>query len=639
VFPENADIDVVPLYWDVDQAPFAAPRRDSHGAAVEVPHTPVGTINLDHLIDRRRALVPAGSRASTATYFNAFPAAYWRRWTRVDEVTLTVRASGAGARVSVYKSTADGRLQRVHTERLADLAPDEVGEVRIPLSLRPFVDGGWYWFDLIAGHEDAVLERAWYAHDGAEDTPHGSVTVSVTTFDRPSWCVALLEQLADAVDEADDIDAVQIVDQGSQRVRDAPGFTAVADRLGGRLRMIEQPNLGGSGGFARGMDEARQAALSTYILLLDDDVVLERESIRRAVAFADQCRRPTIVGGHMFSSYARASLHSMGEVVARGKFFWGPAPNVVEDHDFAVQSLRATPWMHRRVDVDYNGWWMCLIPIEVVKTVGLALPVFIKWDDAEYGLRAQAAGFPTVTLPGMALWHVPWTDKDDTLDWQAYFHQRNRLVAALLHSEHDHGGTVLRDSFAHQVKHILSMQYSTARLRLTALEDVMTGPEHLHATLPTALAQLRAVRIGHADATIRPDPEEFPAPLGRNDVGQPARPRGRVQVLRSAAAAMLRQARPVPAGANARPQEVVPARDADWWRLSRLDSALVSSRDGGGVAWYRRDRDQALHLLRRSVDAYAALWREWPALRDRYRDAAVDITGPSTWAMTFGAEG
>jgi galactofuranosylgalactofuranosylrhamnosyl-N-acetylglucosaminyl-diphospho-decaprenol beta-1,5/1,6-galactofuranosyltransferase len=341
----------------------------------------------------------------------------------------------------------------------------------------------------------------------------------------------------------------------------------------------------------------------------------------------------------MFSSYARASLHSMGEVVARTKFFWGPAPNVVEDHDFAVQNLRATPWMHRRVDVDYNGWWMCLIPIEVVTTVGLALPAFIKWDDAEYGLRTQAAGFPTVTLPGMALWHVPWTDKDDSLDWQAYFHQRNRLVAALLHSEHEHGGTVLRDSFAHQVKHILSMQYSTARLRLKAVEDVMTGPEHLHATLPTALAQLRAVRAGHADATIRPDPEEYPAPLGTHDVAQPVRPRGRLQVLRSAAAGMLRQARPVSAAANARPQQAVPARDADWWRLSRLDSALVSSRDGSGVAWYRRDRDQALDLLRRSVDAYAALRREWPVQRDRYRDAAADITSPSTWARTFSAEG
>ncbi len=52
-------------------------------------------------------------------------------------------------------------------------------------------------------------------------------------------------------------------------------------------------------------------------------------------------------------------------------------------------NLRNTPWLHRRVDVDYNGWWMCLIPTAVIKEIGLSLPLFLKWDDAEYGLRAN----------------------------------------------------------------------------------------------------------------------------------------------------------------------------------------------------------------------------------------------------------
>ena len=62
------------------------------------------------------------------------------------------------------------------------------------------------------------------------------------------------------------------------------------------------------------------------------------------------------------------------------------------------------------------------------------MPLFIKWDDSEFGLRAKQAGYPTVSFPGAAVWHVPWTDKNDALDWQSYFHQRNRFIAALLHS-------------------------------------------------------------------------------------------------------------------------------------------------------------------------------------------------------------
>ena len=58
------------------------------------------------------------------------------------------------------------------------------------------------------------------------------------------------------------------------------------------------------------------------------------------------------------------------------------------------------------------------------------LPLFIKLDDVGYGLRAAEHGYGTVTLPGCAIWHMAWSDKDDAIDWQAYFHLRNRLVVA-----------------------------------------------------------------------------------------------------------------------------------------------------------------------------------------------------------------
>jgi galactofuranosylgalactofuranosylrhamnosyl-N-acetylglucosaminyl-diphospho-decaprenol beta-1,5/1,6-galactofuranosyltransferase len=129
--------------------------------------------------------------------------------------------------------------------------------------------------------------------------------------------------------------------------------------------------------------------------------------------------------------------------------------------------------MHRRIDVDFNGWWMCLVPTSIVREIGLSLPVFIKWDDAEYGIRARRHGYQTVTLPGAAVWHMPWTEKDDTIDWQAYFHQRNRWLAALVYSPYKKGGMLPRMSFMVDVKHLLSMQYSAVELRLDALEDLL----------------------------------------------------------------------------------------------------------------------------------------------------------------------
>ena len=142
------------------------------------------------------------------------------------------------------------------------------------------------------------------------------------------------------------------------------------------------------------MDETARAGRSDYVLLLDDDITFDPEGVLRAVTFADLARRPTIVGGHMFSLYDRSVLHAFGETVAPYKWWWGFAPSTRPEHDFARRNLRHTPWLHRRVDADYNGWWMCLIPVEVVRKIGLGLPVFIKWDDAEYGLAGLAGRLP-----------------------------------------------------------------------------------------------------------------------------------------------------------------------------------------------------------------------------------------------------
>ena len=123
-----------------------------------------------------------------------------------------------------------------------------------------------------------------------------------------------------------------------------------------------QGNLGGSGGYARGQLESVRKGTATYALMMDDDVVCEPEGIIRAVTFGDLARRPTIVGGHMFSIYSRSRLHSFGEIVQPWRFWWMTPLDGFSDWDFAARNLRSARWLHKRVDVDFNGWFMCLIP-------------------------------------------------------------------------------------------------------------------------------------------------------------------------------------------------------------------------------------------------------------------------------------
>ncbi|WP_307801416.1 glycosyltransferase [Actinomadura violacea] len=651
VMPVDRDLDVLKLYveGEIARGADAVAASTEAEAALDAPGDDVG---------RRSVVVPVGRRVSFATYFNAFPASYWRRWTSVEDVVLRVRARGEGT-VIVYRSSSKGHAQRVASVRIdSETSQEETFE----LSLRPFIDGGWYWLDILAGERDAVLERAeWCAAPGTGGghVRQGRVSLGITTFNRPSFCVDQLLALGRAGEVLDVVDRIYVVDQGNEKVRDDDRFAEAADALGARLRLIEQPNLGGSGGFSRAMDETLQAGTSDYVLLLDDDVVTETEGVLRAVAFSDFARTPTIVGGHMFNLFVRSQLHAYGEVIAKYRWWWEEAPSTWREHDFAkpavpealieasgpnarakksAGSLRQTPWLHRRVDVDYNGWWMCMIPVDVLRKIGLSMPMFIKWDDAEYCVRAGAAGFPTVSLPGMAAWHVPWQDKDDGIDWQAYFHERNRLVTALLHSPYDRGGNLVKESFIITVKHALAMQYSAAELMLSAIEDVLTGPGHLHGGIAGKLAEINAFRTAFPDAQNRPSHEEFP-PVRRNKPPKRGRgfkaPRGKVNVLASAMLGTVKQLRPLDPGARGNPQVVVPHIDRHWGLLSQVDSALVSSADGTKVAWYQRDPERFRRILKRASVLHARLSREWPELTGRYRAAMDELASPEAWRRTF----
>jgi galactofuranosylgalactofuranosylrhamnosyl-N-acetylglucosaminyl-diphospho-decaprenol beta-1,5/1,6-galactofuranosyltransferase len=428
------------------------------------------------------------------------------------------------------------------------------------------------------------------------------------------------------------------MEQGTQLMQDSEFYPAAAESLGDTLRVIVQGNLGGSGGYARGQLESVRKGTATYAMMMDDDVICEPEGIIRSVTFGDLARRPTIVGGHMFSIYARTRLHSFGEVINPWRFWWLSAPGVFQDWDFGARNLRSTRWLHKRVDVDFNGWFMCLIPRQVLDEIGLSLPLFLKWDDSEFGLRAKAAGYPTVSLPGAAVWHIPWTDKNDALDWQAYFHQRNRFVAALLHSAYERGGRMVRESLNHQVAHLVSMQYSTVELRLMAMEDVLAGPYGLHELLPGKLAEVNAFRKQFTDAQLQADPDTFPAVRrhkpprkGKDDSGVPSR----TSLMIRAATMPLRQLKAVRPTAKSHPEAEIPAMDAKWYRIARYDSAVVSMPDGNSAALYERDPEKFRDLMKRTLEIHSKFQREWPRLAAEYRAALGDITSPEAWEKTF----
>ncbi|WP_296375157.1 glycosyltransferase [Pseudonocardia sp.] len=582
---------------------------------------------------RTSAVVKEQSEVSFGAYFNAFAASYWRRWSALTEVRLRLEVEGDG-RVDVYRTKYDGSHIYEHGEVIGGGANGSRGRrwIEIPLDLRPFEDGGWYWFDLTTDVGELTLHAGgWYAV--GEAPGRAAVAIGMPTFNRPADAVATLTAIGSDPAVLEAVVAVIVPDQGTKKVRDEPGFEAAAAALGDRLRIIDQPNLGGSGGYARIMYEALEHTECEQILYMDDDILLEPDSILRAVAFSRHSREPMLVGGQMLSLQARSQLSTMGEVVDRNAFLWRNAPGTEPHHDLADRTLRQTPWLHRRTDVDYNAWWMCLIPRAVAEDVGMPLPLFIKWDDAEYGLRAASKGYRTATVPGIAIWHMSFLEKDDTSDWQAYFHYRNRFVAAALHGP-DNPRALVLDTVKRTLRHLILMEYSAVALQEMALRDFLAGPEDLFPSLPVILGKIRAKRAEYDDG--RPLDSATQVPLSNLDAlaaqAFPEPPKGKVAIAKGLARSVVHNLRAPDPAHHVVPQRNLPSRYAQWFVLSRLDSATVSTPDGRGVTFRRRDPQMFKAMLATSVSQLRRIAKEWPELRRRYRAAQPELTSREAWA-------
>ncbi|HEV7851409.1 MAG TPA: glycosyltransferase family 2 protein, partial [Mycobacterium sp.] len=213
-----------------------------------------------HAATRTTLQIGAESEVSFATYFNAFPASYWRRWSTLRSVVLRAELTGAG-RVDVYRSKATGA--RIFVEggpfHHDGTAPGSIvgtasgsivgtASVEFEISLQPFEDGGWIWFDITTDSAVTLHNAGWYAPVPAPGT--ANIAVGMPTFNRPDDCVDTLRALTSdpLVDEV--VGAVIVPDQGTRKLRDHPEFADASAPLGTRLSIHDQPNLGGSGGYS-----------------------------------------------------------------------------------------------------------------------------------------------------------------------------------------------------------------------------------------------------------------------------------------------------------------------------------------------------------------------------------------------------
>lgn len=525
-----------------------------------------------------------------AMWTAVLPVATWCAVLQSRRARLRVEASSAPVRVMARSGTAEKVLESAHVQ----------GVWEVDLTL-PEVT--WVWVD---GDVDVV---EW---EVAEEPPLPRVTAVVPTFGRPAEAASQTHALL----AADVVGHVVVVDQGGGLADDV-AFVRLCEREPERVLLVSQDNVGGSGGYARGMLEALRWP-EDAIFLGDDDALIDGESLRRMVvlqalsaARGDRC----IVGTGMRSAEHPEQLISLSERVEPRRFWWGPADGLRAPLDLS----RWPEGWDELIPVhepDYAGWWGALLPPTAVADVGLPAPYFLKWDDAEYGLRARRRGYRVRTLPGAAVRHPTWGAKGTAASWASSPMHRNRLATAAAYGA---GRGVLLDSFLHQVKHVLSLQYTAADLWQHGASQALAGPRDWLGT------DLRRVRP-EAQRVI----DEAPAPQIAQGAEAPDE-RG-ASLLR----AVVGLWRPVPTKTNARR---VSANDLSWRTTLGADHVRVENPDGEPTAVLHRDPRRARRLLRDVVVLHLRLALRWSRLRREYRRALPRTWTSSYWLQELGLSG
>ncbi len=412
------------------------------------------------------------------TYFNMFSLAKWRRLTQIRHFSLMLVLRGNCA-VELFDET--GSLGR------QEFSCEEETEVKIPVPLNG--KGTCVWFSFEKLNEDAKLIRGAFI---TEDIPAHDVHIAcdICTFRREQYLIRNLNKLNEVHLANPDSPLygkldIFVVDNGR---------TLPEEIENEHIRLFPNMNAGGTGGFTRGLIEIlgrREAMGLTHMIFMDDDAVLEPDSLVRTFALLSYVKEEymkSAVSGAMLREDMQYSSHEGGSHW-NGTDCWTRFPGLdLRKRENVI--LNETP-----DDPDYAPWWFACYPLTVASEDNLPLPIFIHNDDTEYGLRNHN-GF--ILLNGICVWSPGFENKrSSTL---SYYDVRNIMLTDALYYEDGNLKAMKKYCWKRILANTLRYRYDDAALVVEAVEDFLKGPEYLSSLNP----EEKNMEIIHKGYALKP---------------------------------------------------------------------------------------------------------------------------------------
>lgn len=427
--------------------------------------------------DWKKVTLLQRSSVCLSTYFNSFYEQFYAKYTELHALYYLLKLEG-DFQISMYREF-QGREDRelIFRQDFQNCQLSDYVKVLIPDLSQTEVLGRVY-LEILCLSECGLFTEGAIATEQSQKR-EVSIGIISCTFKKEDYIKKTVATILNDKNISSKEIKLFIVDNGKSLSK--------SDFLDGRVELIPNRNVGGSGGFTRGLIEAMQEENHTHFLFMDDDIELDSESIYRLFSLYEYAKSDFAIAGSMLDLYKKNILYEAGAS-------YGKRPENNENHPFSVTLRKSNLDLQKpsslnllliEESLDYGGFWFFSFSRQVVEKIGLLMPFFIKIDDMEFGLRVkECSSNSIVSFPSIAVWHEPFYAKDPV--WDSYYSYRNHLITHSIHKPLRYG-----DAIKYLTKRLilclLIYDYNSAELIIKALEDYMKGPSLLKNNKPEFL--------------------------------------------------------------------------------------------------------------------------------------------------------
>ena len=442
-----------------------------------------------------------GAIISFESYFNAFSVGKWNKYSTIGDLSIRLDIKGdANIRVFHAVGSVDdivndpkcngGIMNKVKYDGL------HVTRKRIDKECSIKKDGNGYIIKINKIYSEGIIYPVIKAESDIEimgggyetkTSPNQKVNIAlgICTFKREDYVTSnvgkvIRDIVASKESPLRDNLEVYVSDNGQtlsmsdfeSAYKELVGAKKTNLELDKKIHLFKNMNAGGAGGFTRTMIEAlmkRSRNQFSHIILMDDDIVLDCRVIERTynfLRFLKEEYQDSMIGGEMFELDYRFIQFEAGATFGgiEVKFY-------NKNWDMRLRDTVSCNEVEN--PINYSGWWYSVIPSSIVKEDNLPIPLFIHYDDIEYGIRNDYNG--TILLNGICVWHPQGVNKAPIS--MNYYDVRNMLIANVGRKDELSASDLIYHMKNRVVGDVIRYRYDAAERVFEAIDDFYKGPK------------------------------------------------------------------------------------------------------------------------------------------------------------------